>query len=121
MKTEQHKEQIHELFTKQRFAVLATQDGKKPYTSLVAFSTTEDLSYLIFATLRRTRKYTNIMKNKTISMLIDNRENLSSDIKQAIAVTIMGTANEIKENKQHFIDIRGCLTIQSSRIFFNKL
>jgi heme iron utilization protein len=102
---EQQKKQLHELFIKQRFAVIATQASNEPYTSLVAFSSTEDLSYLIFATLRQTRKYENIRQNAKISMLIDNRENLSSDIKNAITVTVVGNASEIKDNRQHFIDI----------------
>ncbi|HWR63595.1 MAG TPA: pyridoxamine 5'-phosphate oxidase family protein, partial [Candidatus Thermoplasmatota archaeon] len=102
---EQQKKQLHELFIKQRFAVIATQASNEPYTSLVAFSSTEDLSYLIFATLRQTRKYENIRKNAKISMLIDNRENLSSDIKNAIAVTVVGNATEIIDNRQHFMDI----------------
>jgi nitroimidazol reductase NimA-like FMN-containing flavoprotein (pyridoxamine 5'-phosphate oxidase superfamily) len=105
MTAEQQKKQLHELFTKQRFAVIATQASNEPYTSLVAFSSTEDLSYLIFATLRQTRKYENIRKNAKISMLIDNRENLSSDIKNAIAVTVVGNATEIKEKQQYFLDI----------------
>jgi general stress protein 26 len=105
MKTEQQKKQIHELCKKQRYAVIATQGNNEPYTSLVAFSATEDLSYLFFATLRNTRKYKNIIKNPKISMLFDNRENLSSDIKNAIAVAAVGNALEIQENRQHFIDI----------------
>jgi len=105
MTAEQQKKQLHELFTNQRLAVLATLSNNEPYTSLVAFSATEDLSYLIFATLRQTRKYENILQNAKISMLIDNRENLSTDIKNAIAVTVVGNATEIKDNRQHFMDI----------------
>lgn len=102
---EQQKKRLHELFIKQRFAVVATQASNEPYTSLVAFSSTEDLSYLLFATLRQTRKYENIRQNAKISMLIDNRENLSSDVKNAIAVTVVGNASEIKDNRQHFMNI----------------
>ena len=105
MTAEQQKKQLHELFTKQRFAVIATQASNEPYTSLIAFSSTEDLSYLIFATLRQTRKYENLIQNTKISMLIDNRENLSSDVKNAIAVTVVGNAFEIKDDRQHFMDI----------------
>jgi nitroimidazol reductase NimA-like FMN-containing flavoprotein (pyridoxamine 5'-phosphate oxidase superfamily) len=105
MIAEQQKKQLHELFTKQRFAVIATQASNEPYTSLIAFSSTENLSYLIFATLRQTRKYENLIQNTKISMLIDNRENLSSDVKNAIAVTVVGNATEIIDNRQHFMDI----------------
>jgi hypothetical protein len=37
--------------------------------------------------------------------LIDNRENLSTDVKNAIAATVVGAASEIKDKKKHFIDI----------------
>jgi general stress protein 26 len=96
---------FRKLCAQQRFAVVATQNDAEPYTSLVAFSAAKDLSYLIFATLRQTRKFTNIKKNPKISMLIDNRENLSSDVKNAIAITVVGTAYEIKDDTQRFIDI----------------
>jgi nitroimidazol reductase NimA-like FMN-containing flavoprotein (pyridoxamine 5'-phosphate oxidase superfamily) len=96
---------FRKLCTEQRFAVVATQSGTDPYTSLVAFSATKDLSYLIFATLRQTRKFTNIIQNPKISLLIDNRENLSSDVKNAIAITVVGTAHEIKDDTQRFIDV----------------
>jgi prefoldin subunit 5 len=96
---------FRKLCTQQKFAVIATQCDIEPYTSLVAFSATKDFSCLIFATLRQTRKFTNIKKNPKISMLIDNRENLSSDVKNAIAITVIGTAYEIKTDTQCFIDI----------------
>ncbi len=105
MKTKPREEKIRKLFTKQRFAVLATQNGNEPYTSLVAFSTKEDLSQIIFATLRQTRKYTNILHNPKVALLIDNRENLSSDVSKACAVTISGIASEIKDNNHFFIDL----------------
>ena len=105
MLEEQQKKQLYELFLKQRFAVIATQTSNQPYTSLVAFSSTEDLSLLFFATLRQTRKYESILQNTKISMLIDNRQNLSSDIKNAIAVTIVGNASEIKDDRQRFMEI----------------
>lgn len=96
---------FRKLCTQQKFAVVATQNDTEAYTSLVAFSATKDLSCLIFATLRQTRKFTNIKKNPKISMLIDNRENLSSDVKNAISITVVGTAYEIKDDIQRFIDI----------------
>jgi len=105
MNTELHEKQTREFFIKQRFAVLAPHNDNEPYTRLVAFSFTEDLSQIIFPTLRQTRKYTNIMRNPKVAFLIDNRENLSSDVSNACAVTICGVASEIKENKDFFVSI----------------
>jgi hypothetical protein len=105
MNTEQEKKLIRELFAQQRFGVIATQGGNEPYTSLVAFSASDDLSQLIFATLRETRKYTNILQNAKVSFLIDNRENVSADVENAITVTAVGNAYEIKDDMRLFIDI----------------
>jgi len=105
MNTDQEKKLIRKLFAQQRFGVIATQGGNEPYTSLVAFSASDDLSQLIFATLRETRKYTNILQNAKVSFLIDNRENVSADVENAIAITAVGTAYEIKNDTQCYIDI----------------
>jgi hypothetical protein len=96
---------FRKLCTQQKFAVVATQSDIEPYTSLVAFSATKDFSCLIFATLRQTRKFINIKKNPKISMLIDNRENLSSYVKNDFSITVVVSAYEIKDDTQCFIDI----------------
>lgn len=49
---------------------------------------------LVFVTDRNTRKYRNIKGNNHLSLLIDNRTNQPSDITQAIAITVIGTARE---------------------------
>ena len=49
---------------------------------------------LVFITDRNTRKYRNIKENNHLSLLIDNRTNQPSDITQAIAITVIGTARE---------------------------
>ncbi|MBN2463558.1 MAG: pyridoxamine 5'-phosphate oxidase family protein [Dehalococcoidia bacterium] len=86
----------------QYFAVLNTFGECLPYSNLVSFAVTEDLRSLIFITNRNTRKYRNMQENKNISLLIDNRTNQPSDISQAIAITVIGTAREEKENKSNF-------------------
>jgi nitroimidazol reductase NimA-like FMN-containing flavoprotein (pyridoxamine 5'-phosphate oxidase superfamily) len=89
------KKDLKNLFLKQRLGVLATQKNGQPYTSLVAFTTSEDLKYLYFATTRSTRKYDNLSRDPRVSMLIDNRSNSASDFKQATSVTATGTSKEV--------------------------
>ena len=97
---------LKNLLQQQRFGVLATQGTKEPYTSLIAYTPTNDFHNIIFVTQKNTTKYLNIQKNNRVSFLIDNRENNPIDISKAIVVTAFGTVHEIpKENiaetKQH--------------------
>ncbi|GJQ59421.1 MAG: pyridoxamine 5'-phosphate oxidase family protein [Candidatus Scalindua sp. AMX11] len=100
----QLKTTIKELFDTQRLAVLSTNDKDRPYSNLVAFSASEDLKTLVFATTRSTRKYSNLTTESRVSLLIDNRSNTVSDFIQAIAITATGTATEVKgEEKDHLL------------------
>ena len=83
---------IKEMANNQYFAVLSTVDEGQPYSNLVSFAMTTDLKSLIFVTDRNTRKYRNIKKHNKVALIIDNRSNQPSDIKQAIAITVIGDA-----------------------------
>ena len=91
-------EKLENLLQSQRFSVIATQNEREPYTNLVAFINTNDLKHIIFATSKNTKKYTNLIKNSKISMLIDNRGNKPGDIRKALVVTAVGTADELKKD-----------------------
>ena len=83
------------LLETQKYAVLATDNHGQPYTSLMAFSVTEDLQSFILMTERGRLKYENLMANPRVAIMIDNRENLGSDLQEAVAVTAQGLAEEI--------------------------
>ena len=83
------------LLETQKYAVLATDNHGQPYTSLMAFSVTEDLQSFILMTERGRLKYENLMANPRVAIMIDNRENLGSDLEEAMAVTAQGLAEEI--------------------------
>jgi nitroimidazol reductase NimA-like FMN-containing flavoprotein (pyridoxamine 5'-phosphate oxidase superfamily) len=115
------------LLETQKYAVLATDNHGQPYTSLMAFSVTEDLQSFILMTERGRLKYENLMANPRVAIMIDNRENLSSDLKEAMAVTAQGLAEEIAGNArdewrafclarhpalQAFADSPGCALIR---------
>jgi len=84
----------------QRHAVLATDLGGQPYTSLVAYALTPDLRGIVFATPKSTRKYKNILKNKRVSLLIDTRSNTESDYMDAESITILGSARPMRKGKR---------------------
>lgn len=103
MNDEDHlKNQIKELLVSQRLGVLSTHYKGHPYSSLVAFSSSENLKEIYFATPESTRKFRNLSHDHRVSMLIDNRSNEISDFHNAMAVTVLGTARKLEgsEKKQ---------------------
>ena len=90
----EHEQLINKIVNTQYFAVLNSVGEGQPYSNLVAFAITDDLKSLVFITDQNTRKYRNIKENNHVSLLIDNRTNQPSDITQAIAITVIGTARE---------------------------
>jgi len=87
--------QLNDLFAKQRLAVLATQQGGEPYANLVAFCASADLKHLYFATARSTRKFANLAAEGRVSLLITDSANAETDFHQAVAVTVVGKAEEV--------------------------
>jgi hypothetical protein len=90
------KNSLKRLFESQKLGVLATRDPEYPYQSVVAFASTPDLKYLLFATRKVTRKYENLKKRPKVSLFIDNRSNRASDFRDAMGVTALGDACELK-------------------------
>jgi nitroimidazol reductase NimA-like FMN-containing flavoprotein (pyridoxamine 5'-phosphate oxidase superfamily) len=87
--------QVRRLLGAQRFAVLSTHDGSQAYCSLVAFTVSDDLAHVYFATKRCTTKYRNAAAHGKVAMLIDNRLNSADDVTAAMALTVLGTATEL--------------------------
>ncbi len=83
---------IRQLLATQSLGVLATRSADYPYATLVGFAASADLHSLFFATIRDTRKFQNILGNPQVSMLIDSRKHQAQDFKDAIALTVLGTA-----------------------------
>ena len=96
---------LREIINTQYFAVLNSVGEGQPYSNLVSFAVNDDLKSLCFVTSRNTRKYRNIIDNHNISLLIDNRNNRPSDIKQATAVTVIGKASEDLRNKSSLQEV----------------
>ena len=89
-------ETLRQLLCTQRFAVLSTDWQGAPYASLVAFAATEDLREMVFATLRHTRKYENLLANRRAAMLVDNRSNEAADYGESVAATALGLVVELQ-------------------------
>ena len=91
------KQAVQQLAAAQRFAVLATHAGGQPYTSLVAVAATLDLTGLLLATTRATRKFANLSADPRVALLIDSRSNKKIDFEEAAALTAVGQAREVAE------------------------
>ena len=89
---------LKELLVSQRFAVLSTRSEAGPYASLVAFWATDDLSQVVFATMRQTRKFGNLLASPQVALLFDSRSNRAADVQEAVAVTATGTAAELSDD-----------------------
>jgi heme iron utilization protein len=93
-------EELLAIFEPLRFGVLATSDDGRPYTSLMAFVVSQDHRTVIFATPKNTRKYRNINNEPAVSILLDNRSQRADDLNSAQAVTLIGTAREVRTTAQ---------------------
>ena len=91
------KRAVRTLFGEQSLAVLATHACGQPYTSLVAVAATPDLTGLLLATTRATRKFANLSADPRVALLVDSRSNKKIDFEEAAAVTAVGQAREVAE------------------------
>ena len=91
------KKDLSDLFSSQKLAVLSTNNDGESYASLVAFITNDDIKEICFVTARNTRKFSNLMSNPQVALLIDSRSNQEADFDKAIAATAIGIAEEIEK------------------------
>ena len=85
---------LKDLLAGQQLAAVATQLQDGPYSSLVAFSASDDLRTIAFVTSRATTKFQNVSANPNVSVLIDNRTHSVEDFSKGTAVTAIGKATE---------------------------
>ena len=95
--------EVKRLCASQKLCVLATQSKGQPYSNLVAFAETDELRSLIFVTNRKTRKYTNSLSNDKVAIMIDSRTNQPSDFNTTLAVTALGTVEEVAGSERNEI------------------
>ena len=117
MENEQAKRLLKTLFKTQRLAVLATQGEDGPYTSLMSFAASADLTLLTFATSRATRKYQNIARNPAVALLIDDRSPERSRTHHA--VTAAGKVKETSGEEAEYLRAAFLLKHPDLRDFLN--
>ncbi|MDH4213031.1 MAG: pyridoxamine 5'-phosphate oxidase family protein [Candidatus Thorarchaeota archaeon] len=88
-------QRIKKVINSQSIAVLGTSKNDEPYSCLVAYAVTDDVSHFIFATMRQRLKYRNLSVNPRVSLIIDDRSEKSSDFNETTSITVIGTARDI--------------------------
>lgn len=90
------RDSIQTVFRTTAFAVLATESAGQPHTSLIAFTSFDAGQRLIFATYRNTRKFTNLLQNQQVSVLVDGRHQEGASVGLAgFILSAVGRAKEI--------------------------
>ena len=97
---EQMRQTVRALLDSQAQGVLATQHDRQPYTSLMSFTATPDLRWIVFATYRATQKHANLLVNPRVSLLIDNRTNESLDYNHVVAISAQGVVSEVNRERR---------------------
>ena len=52
---------------------------------------------------RNTRKYSNTLASKKVAVLVDSRTNQASDLNNAIAITALGTIEEVAADNKDYL------------------
>ncbi len=93
-------ERLRALNMSQHSAVFATSAGNRPYASLVGFALLPDLTGALFLTPKNTVKYRNLAASAHVALLMDTRKNITQDLIDAEAVTLMGSAKAVRAGKK---------------------
>ena len=118
--------EIKKILSSQMLAVLSTERGGQPYSSLMAFAFTSDLKTIIAATGKATRKFVNLRREPRVSLLIDTRTNAAEDFHGAAAITVIGRAafarrEELPELERLYLDkhpyLEGFLASPTTMLF----
>jgi len=92
------RERIKAFLKEKDMCVLATALEGKPHCSLMAYMTDEEGEWIYMVTHRGTTKYTNLLTNEQVSLLVDNRcDGMLADRSNLQALTVHGTFHAVEE------------------------
>jgi nitroimidazol reductase NimA-like FMN-containing flavoprotein (pyridoxamine 5'-phosphate oxidase superfamily) len=61
----------------------------------VGYVASEDAKSIYFPTIRETQKFRNLVVSPHVSLLVNNQTNQANDLREAHALTVLGTATEV--------------------------
>jgi len=73
-------EEMKALAKQKDICVLATVSDGNPHCSLMAYATDDDCREIYMITQKGTKKYKNLIKNPSVSLLIDTREEQAASL-----------------------------------------
>jgi len=91
---------IQRILDAHRFAVLATQRGGQPHTSLVAYTPLDGIRQLAFATYRSTRKFKSLLENHQVALFIGGQAASSHEVGERTLLTAHGMALEVSPDEK---------------------
>lgn len=83
------------LLQEKNICVLATVSGGKPHCSLMAYTTDENCREVYMFTRRSSKKFSNLMENRSVSLLVDSRG--ESDSRRTQALTVSGRFDPVDD------------------------
>jgi nitroimidazol reductase NimA-like FMN-containing flavoprotein (pyridoxamine 5'-phosphate oxidase superfamily) len=88
--------------------VLATVAEGKPHCSFMSYVADDECHEIFMISHKQTKKYTNVMANPSVSLLIDTREEAIGDRRQKVkALTVEGEFQSINDSiKKDLIRVR---------------
>jgi nitroimidazol reductase NimA-like FMN-containing flavoprotein (pyridoxamine 5'-phosphate oxidase superfamily) len=112
------REDIRKMISENKVCVMATVADGVPHCSLMSYATDSDCREIYMATLKDTKKYSNLIANPAVSLLIDTRD---ADPKgKTRALTVTGVFQAIDDDNK-IAEIRKALITKHSDLkgFFN--
>jgi general stress protein 26 len=91
---------IQRILDANRFAVLATQRGGQPHTSLVAFTPVDGIRQLVFATYRSTRKFESLLESHQVALFIGGQVSKPHEACGRTLLTAHGTASVVPPDEK---------------------
>jgi nitroimidazol reductase NimA-like FMN-containing flavoprotein (pyridoxamine 5'-phosphate oxidase superfamily) len=99
IKRKEIRKYVENILKTQLYGVLATSYNGQPYTSLLAFASSEDLRNIYAATGKTSYKFQNLSNNQKVAFFIDTRSNNNFDTSNAFALTAIGEAIPVTKDK----------------------
>lgn len=95
-------EQMKQMVKDDKFCVLATSSDNNPYCSLMAYAPSDDCTRIYMVTRKDTVKYGNLLKNRSVSLMIDTRNRSDSGCgNETKALTVTGRFCEIMDESEY--------------------
>jgi len=93
-------DQVEKILQDNSLCVLCTEGGGKPHCSLMTYVPSDDLRILWMVATKESRKCLNLLHNPQVSVLVDNRQNLSTTAETMVtSVTFDGVYHPVEQGE----------------------